>query len=174
MEPAFTIRRLETADAPAYRELRLRSLADSPDAFGSTWEAEQALPPTHWQDRLSAAAVSGRDCPLVAERDGAALGLLWARQDTAQPALVNLFQMWVAPESRGCGVASALLREAIAWAQSMQASVVQLGVTCGDTPAARLYARAGFLPHGEPEPLGDGSPLLSQPMRLALHREQAA
>lgn len=167
MDP-YTIRLLEPHDWPAYRQMRLRSLADSPDAFGSTLAEEQARPADAWAARLAAAAVSGRDRPLVAEAAGAPVGLLWAKVDATDASVVNLFQVWVAPEGRGCGVGASLLHEAILWARSANARSVQLGVTQGDTPAVRLYARAGFRPFGAPEPLRPGSPLLSQPMRLAL------
>ncbi|GAB3403439.1 GNAT family N-acetyltransferase [Massilia agilis] len=167
MDP-YIIRPLEPHDWPAWRDMRLRSLADSPDAFGSTLAEEQPRPADVWAARLAAAAVSGRDRPLVAEVDGAAVGLLWAKVDAADESVVNLFQVWVAPEGRGRGVGASLLREAIHWARSTGAGAVQLGVTQGDTPAQRLYARAGFRPVGAPEPLRPGSPLLSQAMRLAL------
>lgn len=168
MNDAFTIRRLEPHDWHSYRALRLRSLQDSPDAFGSSWDVEDALPSEHWSGRLSAAAVSGNDCPLVAEAGGKPAGLAWAKLDAHSDALVNLFQMWVAPECRGLGIAAALLRDAVRWARSKNAQAMQLGVTCGDTPAARLYARAGFVPVGAPQPLRDNCALLSQTMTLAL------
>lgn len=168
MNETITLRRLAPGDWAAYRALRLRSLLDAPDAFGSTWAAEEALPAGHWSGRLSAAAAAGIDHPLVAECRGTPVGLLWAKVDAADPSLVNLFQMWVAPEARGRGVARRLLDEAVAWAAARGARMVQLGVTCGDTPAARLYAGAGFMPAGAPEPLRAESDLLSQTMRLVL------
>lgn len=168
MNKTVTIRRIEPEDSTIYRTLRLRSLLDSPDAFGSTWAGEEALPAEHWSGRLSAAAGSGKDCPLIAELGGMPAGLVWAKVDADDPTLVNLFQMWVAPECRGRGIASLLLGTAVAWARRRGVRVVQLGVTCGDTPAARLYTRAGFVAHGAVEPLRDGSPLLSQTMRLVL------
>lgn len=168
MNDTIAIRRLAPQDAATYRAVRLRSLADSPDAFGSTWAHEDALPQDHWPARLAAAAVSGKDCPLIAEQDGIPLGVVWAKFDATDPSLVNVFQMWVAPEGRGRGIAARLLREAVAWAKSRDARTVQLGVTWGDTPATRLYARAGFVPYGELEPLRDGCDLLSQTLRLTL------
>lgn len=162
------IRSLQAHEGLLYKNLRLRSLADAPDAYGSTLAEEQARPDDLWAARLAAAAVSDRDLPLVAERGGAAAGLLWAKFDAADPAAVNLFQMWVAPEHRGRGIAAALVRAAAAWAAASGATAVHLGVTCGDTPATRLYARLGFEPMGAPEPLREHSPLLSQAMRLAL------
>jgi GNAT superfamily N-acetyltransferase len=166
----LAIRILRGHEWQAYRDARLRSLADSPDAFGSTLAAEQERTPDAWAARLGAAAVSGQDYPLIAELDGAVVGLVWARFDATTPSVVNVFQMWVAPESRGRGVAATLLRAAIGWARSRNARVVQLGVTCGDTSAVRLYVREGFETFGAPEPLRADSPLLSQTMRLAIEQ----
>jgi GNAT superfamily N-acetyltransferase len=79
-----------------------------------------------------------------------------------------LSQMWVAPTHRGRGVGQKLLEAVIAWATAQNVAALDLGVTCGDSPARRLYERAGFKPLGEPQPLRPGSTLLAQPMRLAL------
>lgn len=173
LQESLVIRTLEAHEWLKYREVRLRSLADSPDAYGSTLAAEQHRTPDDWAARLSAAAVSGRDYPLIAELSGTVVGLVWAKVDAANSSLVNLFQMWVAPESRGHGVAVTLLQEAIAWARSRQAHVVQLGVSCRATSAMRLYVRAGFQDFGLPEPLRPDSPLLEQTMRLAIDESAA-
>jgi GNAT superfamily N-acetyltransferase len=171
------IRRLTAGEWPAYRALRLRSLADAPHAFGSSLQAEEAWAHELWMARLTAASVSGRDCPLVAEAtestestdaDDAMLGLVWAKCDAADAGIVNLFQMWVAPEARGRGGASALVDEAITWARSIGARLVQLGVVVDNQAAIQLYLRKGFCNVGEPEPIRPGSPLLEQTMHLTL------
>jgi GNAT superfamily N-acetyltransferase len=177
---AIRIRRFGPHEWAAYRTLRLRSLADAPNAFGSSLAAEEAWRPELWMARLAAAEVSGRDCPLVAESadsaesaepagaEGAMLGLLWAKCDAEDAGIVNLFQMWVAPEARGRGVAAALLDEAVAWARSTGARLVQLGVVCDNSAAVQLYTRAGFHNVGKPEPIRPGSALLEQTMHLSL------
>jgi GNAT superfamily N-acetyltransferase len=174
---SIRIRRFAPREWPAYRALRLRSLADAPTAFGSSLAAEEAWAHELWMARLTAAAVSGRDCPLVAEAagpaesaeaDGALLGLLWAKCDADDPGIVNLFQMWVAPEARGRGVAGALLDEALAWARSIDARLVQLGVVCDNSAAVQLYTRAGFRKVGVLAPIRPGSALLEQTMHLTL------
>jgi ribosomal protein S18 acetylase RimI-like enzyme len=164
------IRRLAAREWPAYRALRLRSLLDAPDAFGSSYAAEEAWAQELWMARLTAASVSGRDCPLVAEAesDGAMLGLLWAKCDAEDAGIVNLFQMWVAPEARGRGLASALLEEAVGWARTIDARLVQLGVVVSNQVALQLYVRHGFSKAGEPAPIRPGSALLEQPMQLQL------
>ena len=51
----FTIRRLRAEEWPEYRAIRLRALADAPDAFGSTHAVEQPKPDQYWMDRLATA-----------------------------------------------------------------------------------------------------------------------
>lgn len=163
-----SIRRLLPEEWPLYREIRLRSLADSPDAFGGTLANEQARPDAIWQQRLDRGARSGLDLPLLAEAEGVAIGLAWGKIEPGSAELANLYQMWVAPEYRGLGVGARMLADVIAWAREAGAHEIRLGVTCGDTPAVRLYQKAGFQVYGAPEPLRPGSALLAQYMCLPL------
>lgn len=172
MRTAATVRKFESREWMIYRDLRLRALAESPDAFGSTLAIEQVRADEDWATRLATSATSGLDLPLLAQADGRSAGLAWARTDARADALnksvVNLYQMWVAPESRGRGLGRMLLRAAIDWARTLNAQAVHLGVTCGETSAMRLYTREGFQPSGQREALRPGSPLFAQPMRLLL------
>ena len=151
-----------------YRDLRVRALADSPNAFGSTLAAEAGRPDAEWARRLASSADLRVSRPLVAELGGELVGLAWGRIDMSAPDVAALYQMWVAPTHRGRGVGQKLLKAVIAWATAQNVAALDLGVTCGDSPARRLYERAGFKPLGEPQPLRPGSTLLAQPMRLAL------
>jgi ribosomal protein S18 acetylase RimI-like enzyme len=151
-----------------YRDLRLRALADSPDAFEATLAQAQARPDADWRGRLEAGTASGRDLPLVAEVEAEPLGLAWGRQVPPELEAVHVYQMWVDAGARRLGAGRMLLDTIITWATAANARCVVLGVTLGDTPAARLYARAGFQAVGEPGHLRPGSPLLGQAMQLEL------
>lgn len=166
----FVVRPLLPDEWQAYRAIRLRALLEAPDAFGSTLAREQALALDTWAARVAKAAVSGIDCPLVADAGGEFVALAWARVDADDAAIVNLFQMWVAPEWRAQGVAGALLRRAIGWAEARGAHAMQLGVNCANGAAVSLYAHAGFVALGAPFPMRDGTELLEQTMRLELSR----
>ena len=168
-----SIRTLATGDWRLYRDLRLRALADSPDAFGSTLAAEAGRPDAEWARRLASSADPRVSLPLVAELDGELIGLAWGRIDASAPDVAALYQMWVAPTHRGRGVGQKLLEAVFAWGSAQNAASLELGVTRGDSPARRLYERAGFKPLGEPQPLRPGSTLLAQPMRLALENAAA-
>jgi GNAT superfamily N-acetyltransferase len=166
MKAIPAVRSLARDEWRTYRDLRLRSLEDSPDAFGRTLSEERARPDEHWSSRL--ASVSAADLPLVAEVNGEPVGLAWGRIEPSTPDTAHLYQMWVAPNHRGLGAGQLLLGAVIRWATAARVGWIALGVTCGDTAAMRLYARAGFRPVGEPAPLRPGSSLLAQSMRLEL------
>jgi ribosomal protein S18 acetylase RimI-like enzyme len=162
------VRPLAAHEWPLYRALRLRALADAPEAFGMTLAEAQLRTENDWAWILNLGASSHRDLPLLAELAGNAAGMAWAKVDADDPACVNLYQVWVAPEYRGHGVAAALLDAALAWARATGATAMQLGVVCGNDAARRLYERAGFRAIGEPEPQRPGSGRMEQMMRLEL------
>ncbi|MFC5511918.1 GNAT family N-acetyltransferase [Massilia jejuensis] len=165
---AVAVRALAPHEWPLYRALRLRALAQAPEAFASTLAEEEARGDHDWAWRLALGATSGRELPLVAEAGGAGAGLAWAKADAADPSLARLYQLWVAPEARGHGVGAALLAAALDWARARNALAMELGVVCGNDAARRLYARAGFREAGEPQPQRPGANRMEQPMRLAL------
>jgi len=174
IDSGLSIRRFSSAEWRAYRELRLAALTDSPDAFGSTLEREGASSDDQWAARLASGVASATDLPLVAEVDGRPVGLAWGRIEAAAPDTADLFQMWVSPAHRGIGAGRLLVDAVIRWARSQRATQLVLGVTCGDTPAVRLYARAGFVPDGDPGPIRPGASVLAQPMRLVLDEDDGA
>ena len=73
----FKIRILNPEDWRLYREVRLNSLKDSPDSFGSTYSREAEFADFEWQSRLDLSSPAKSALPLVAEADGTAVGLAW-------------------------------------------------------------------------------------------------
>jgi len=160
------IHTLLPADWPVYRDLRLRALANAPDAFCSTLAEESQRPDDVWAARLAAPALGAHQqgWPFVAALDGTPVGLAWVKMDGVG---ASLYQVWVAPEARGRGVGAALLDAAIAWARARRATALRLDVTAGDGAAARLYRRMGFVDVGVPV-ARTGTALSEQAMMLAL------
>ena len=154
-----------------YRDLRLRSLEDSPDAFGVTLADAQARPQSFWSERLQSGIDSGLDQPLCAFFDGEPIGLAWGLIEPTDLEQAHLFQMWVAPQHRARGIGRMLLDEIVAWARERGARLLTLSVTVGSSVAERMYRDAGFEAFGEPEPLRLRSPLLVQPMRIRLAKQ---
>jgi GNAT superfamily N-acetyltransferase len=166
LAPEITVRRLDPSEWSEYRDLRLRALQDSPDAFATTYADARARPDAEWRRRLANIEPT-RDLPLVAETASGFVGMAWAVADREGDA-AHLYQMWVAPELRGGGVGRRLLDAAVEWARSRRVRRIILGVTCGNSAARRLYESAGFAADGAPEPLRPSSTLTVQSMALVI------
>jgi ribosomal protein S18 acetylase RimI-like enzyme len=170
MTGAPIIRTFAAYEWPIYKELRLRALADSPDAFGSTLAKEEMRTDAEWAARLNNNGSSTLDLPVLAEFEGKPAGMCWGRIEEDEPEAASLYQMWVDPDHRCMGVGKLLLDAVIDWAEANNAKTLDLGVTWGDTPAVRLYTRAGFEPLGELHQFRPGSDLLGRRMRLTLRK----
>lgn len=167
-DSALVVRPLLADEWPLYRDLRLRALHDSPDAYGSILALESTRSNEEWADRLARGVQSASELPLVADWAGEPCGLAWARLDDDAPESAHLYQMWVASEQRRRGVGRALVDAAAAWARAMSATQLELDVTCNNEAAVRLYEGAGFVAYGERRALRPGSTLEAQGMRRML------
>lgn len=150
------IRILAADDWPLYRDLRLASLADSPQAFGSTHREESRHKDCEWTRRL-ANLDPAHYLPLVVETEGRGIGLACGRITVEEPYTAALYQVWVHPAFRGRGAGQLLLATFTEWAHRQGVRRLVLDVTVADSPAMALYHRAGFRPDGPPRPLRPGS-----------------
>jgi ribosomal protein S18 acetylase RimI-like enzyme len=136
-----TVRRLGPDDWEIFREIRLRSLADSPDAFGSTLEREEAFTEEDWRRRLSG--------PVYAVTDPGPVAVGGLFDDDG---VHHVWGMWTDPAHRGRGHARRILDALIA------ADVdAVLDVNVANEAARRAYEHYGFVGTGELEPLRPGS-----------------
>ncbi|HEV2929779.1 MAG TPA: hypothetical protein VGW74_13885, partial [Propionibacteriaceae bacterium] len=49
----FRIRTGKSDDWPVYREIRLRMLQETPDAYGSSYAFEMDFPESRWRERVT-------------------------------------------------------------------------------------------------------------------------
>jgi GNAT superfamily N-acetyltransferase len=148
------IRRLEPDDWRTYREVRLASLRDAPNAFGSTAAEEAPLSAARWRDRLTKRAQFA-----ACLGDGVVGTAGGITSDDGSAA--ELVSMWVAASARGRGIGDALVTAVLAWAAAEGFGQVQLWVSEDNVPAERLYARHGFRRTGAVQPV-----VADQPDRL--------
>jgi ribosomal protein S18 acetylase RimI-like enzyme len=121
------------------RDMRLRALAESPGAFGSTHAREAEFDEAVWRDRTSRMA--------YATHAGTPAGIVGA--GVPDDDSVELIAMWVAPEFRGRGVGGALVEWVIATARAQRRARIRLWHAEGNDAARRLYERFGFVETGE-------------------------
>ena len=140
----FQIRRLETDDAAAYRELRLEGLKNHPESFGAAWEDEIEQPDAWWTTRLQSNTVFGGwidRSPLLGVAGFYVLGTAKQRHKGI------LWGMYVRPDARGTGLAASLLQRVIEHARPL-VEEIRLTVMASNAAAHRLYSAAGFEPYG--------------------------
>lgn len=159
---------LEPQQWMQHKTLRLRALQESPDAFGSTYEAECTQSDHDWEQRITTALAQPRNKAFIAYHQQQACGLVWCQLSMNDAAHAELFQMWVDPTLRGLGLGKQLMNAALQWLHTAGVQQIKLGVTQTNTAAIQLYQHYGFTPVGEATALRDGSPLLSQTMQLTL------
>lgn len=143
-EPSFVVRRLSSQEADMFRSIRLESLQQNPEAFGSTFEKELNEPRIYFLERFDrntqfGGFVSGELMAIVGFHplEGPKLshkGVLWG--------------MYVRPECRGTGLATALVESLIEYAREHQVEQIQLTVAASNPRALRFYRRMGFSEYG--------------------------
>ena len=139
--PAIEIRNLSADDWAVWREVRLRSLTDAPDAFGSKIADWQGVNDREdrWRTRFDNVAFNA----VAVTSDGKhVVGTVGGMHRS--PATMELISMWVAPEVRGTGVGEALIDALIEWTAAETVGRVVLAVRKGNRPAIALYQRLGF------------------------------
>ncbi len=147
------VRRIHADEGARLRDLRLRALAEAPDAFATSLGAARARPQAYWEEFAERAATSDTTATFVVE-DGAqwhGLGggfFLEGRRDTAE-----LVAMWVDPARRRSRIGTALVDAIVQWARGRGAKRVQLWVTQSNDRAISLYVRHGFVETAHTETL---------------------
>ncbi len=134
----WRIRRLTGEDWALLRATRLAMLLDAPSAYGSSFAREQDFTEETWRERLETSPT------LLAERaDGLPVGsaTLISLEPERAPEIVA---MWVAGESRGSGVAGALVEACLALAAERGEPRVRLHVMSDNPRAVAFYTRMGF------------------------------
>jgi ribosomal protein S18 acetylase RimI-like enzyme len=142
------VRRLVPADAAKYRALRLRGLAEHPDAFTSSHDEDVQIPLDATKRRL---APDGPDAVWGAFVDGELAGVLGltVERRVKNRHKAHVFGMYVPAEFGRRGIGRALFAHVIATARATpHVEQLTLTVTRGNGPARGLYAAAGFVTFG--------------------------
>lgn len=141
---SYTIRRLTRDDVDAYRAIRLEALTNHPESYGSSPERFVATTTESLIDMLSRMAFFG-----AFTAAGELAGITAYGRDDGERERHRgwLFQVYVKPALRGTGAALALLDAAVEHART-EVIQVHLMVGAHNTPAIRLYEKAGFRTYG--------------------------
>lgn len=144
MEPraSIFIRRIAPNEGPVLRDLRLRSIAESPEAFGQSLDEARTRPEIEWWRSARQASHGENRTWLIAEEAGRTIGLVQGRK--RRPATLMLFSMWVDPTARRLGVGRMLIESLEAWAADWRAGETLLWVMIDNLAAIEFYRELGF------------------------------
>ena len=166
------VRRFTIEDLPLFRNVRLRALADAPDAFGSTLARETARTDDEWAERARRIVEEG--VLALAITDWQAIGMAGGYRVPDRADLADLWGMWVDPLYRGTDVAGRLVGEVAEWASEIKADAIELWVVETNKRAIRFYERFGFVDTGHRQPMPRDPTLIEQRMECPLKRSGSA
>jgi GNAT superfamily N-acetyltransferase len=130
-------------EGPRLRSIRLRALADAPDAFGTTFEEASANPAEAWAQQVVSLPT------FVAVEDGRDVAMARCARDQHDADTGWLLSMWVAREFRRAHIGAVLVDLVVAWARANGISRLVLDVADLNAPAIALYEAKGFVPNGK-------------------------
>jgi ribosomal protein S18 acetylase RimI-like enzyme len=114
-------------------------------------EFEAEVPDAEWRDddsdhdiRELEAAVGKKDVVLVAEQEGAAVGLAVAERSGERLGFLHI--LYVRPQARRSGVAAELVRETAAQLRAQGVDMLELEVLASNAAARSVYEHWGFTP----------------------------
>lgn len=132
-----------------YKELRLRALRESPEAFVASVEEEEEFSDEQWKERMV------RSRRLLAEDGSDAVGVasLGTTHRTKIEGAGELFGLWVAADRRGTGVARRLLEQAAAAARNEGLKQLLYWVGTDNGRAVAFASSFGFRPTDSRRPM---------------------
>jgi GNAT superfamily N-acetyltransferase len=137
-----TIRRIRPTEGGLLRDLRVRSLEESPEAFGQSVAEARATHVAEWHRRALQSCRGDHRAWLFAERGSRPVGLVHGRRRS--PGTLLLFSMWVEPASRRAGVGRLLIDGLETWARGWGGHETVLWVFRSNARAIAFYQRLGF------------------------------
>ena len=157
------LRRVRASEWQKLKDVRLRALADTPDAYGTTYAEDAAQPDEHWQERARDGEIGHSMVNMVAVEDDRFVARVGSFFEGLTAYIVSV---WTDPAVRGQGLSTQLTSMAMDWARSRGARRLELEVTEGNDVAYRVYERLGFRETGVLHPLRPGSPLHTREMAM--------
>jgi len=144
-------RRVFAHEAAVLRDIRLRMLEDSPEAFATKLSEAQEYDLSVWEERAASQHSGFDEASFLAFVQDNAVGSVTGIAVT--PDTRQLVAMWVDPAYRRLGIGRGLVDALVRWVWRGPAQRVSLWVVDSNRPAKALYRSFGFEPTEEAQPL---------------------
>ena len=149
--PTTTIRLLTRDDGPAYQQLRLHSLQESPESFLASYDKEQSLHENAFSDHLDWAYHPPHYGYFGFFLDDKLIGYVQVSKTylDKQEHIVSLNNLYIAPEYRHHGYAKQLFQYVLdLLSASEHVERAYLSCTARNKPAHQFYQKMGFRRYG--------------------------
>ncbi|MCR8634689.1 GNAT family N-acetyltransferase [Paenibacillus radicis (ex Xue et al. 2023)] len=145
----MNIRCLNPADAEIYREIRLKSLKENPEAFLTTYEIQLIKPIEEFQQNLEQTELKFTLGCFSKANELAGIVTFVRESNPKITHKGTIYAMYVSPEFRGMRVGYALLTELIQRAKQFPGlEQIKLTVVSNNLAAKKLYESIGFTTYG--------------------------
>ena len=141
------IRLLGADEWQLYRDARLASLRDAPEAFVARFEDEASYDDDFWRERMS------RATRIVAERGNEPVGLVCLGVHNEDPETDAVFGLWTDPSVRGQRVAWDLVATARQKATDNDCRLLYFWVASDNASAVGFAVNFGFRPTSQRRPV---------------------
>jgi RimJ/RimL family protein N-acetyltransferase len=142
----LVIRPIVLVDAEPLLRLRLEGLKDSPEAFGEDYDYVMAQPYSIWTDLVARSLGECDRVILVAEAQDHLVAMAGVNRSPMKNTRHSgsVWGVYVQPEWRGKGVATALVQACVAWGRNKGLVTLRLGVIAANPAAIHCYENCGF------------------------------
>ena len=162
------VTQIQAGEGMLLKKLRVRALADTPEAFGSTLEEERGYSDEDWHAAAIANAEGNRSIEFLGFVGEQACGIAGGFLCGTVRGDAYLCAMWVDPAERRRGLGQLLVNAINEWALSRGASTLKLWVTDSNSAAVAFYRSLGFESTGESKPLRSNPPLRETLYQMSL------
>lgn len=139
-----SIRRIRKGEAQLYKTVRLESLKQSPEAFSTSYESALTRTPESWENQTNNSAVGSDRSTFIVLKEKEPIGIAALYRDNKNNIVGELLQVWIAPQTRGSGLAQELLQTVFQWARKNGFRKIQAEVMASNEQALRFYEKNGF------------------------------
>jgi len=141
----LTVRALQPEEVDLCRMLRLRALADAPNAFGERYNDAVHHTSDYWTKFIQSLTPPSKQRMFLACDGEVCSGSVFAMLDRKRERAGRVGGMWVDSKFRQQGIGLALLEAVFDWARENEFGEVWLWCEAGDNAAHRLYQKVGFV-----------------------------
>ena len=141
----MTFRALQSHEVDVCRLIRLRALADAPDAFGERYNDAVHHTSDYWTKFIRSLTPPSKQRMFLAFDGETCVGSVFAMLDREREQAGRVGGMWVDSKFRRQGIGQALLETVFDWARDNEFEALWLWCEAGDNAAHGLYQKAGFV-----------------------------